>query len=103
MQEEVRAWTIQRGMTAPQAAGQVSMLDHLSIYHPDNHSRFQIHTDFEKGFVAAEVISYDDLRACGSEAAVKVSTRAESCCKVFPHSPTCSSGGWQTKTAGQSE
>lgn len=49
---EVRAWTIKKGMKAPQAAG-------------------KIHTDFEKGFIRAEVISFDDLMACGSMAAAK--------------------------------
>lgn len=46
-QKEVRAWTIKAGSTAPQAAG-------------------VIHTDFEKGFIAAEVIAYDDLVESGS-------------------------------------
>lgn len=50
--KEVRAWTIPVGATAPQAAG-------------------VIHTDFEKGFIRAEVISYDDYIAYGSEAKVK--------------------------------
>jgi len=50
--QEVRAWTITDGTKAPQAAG-------------------KIHTDFEKGFIRAEVISYDDLMACGSMAAAK--------------------------------
>ncbi len=50
--KEVRAWTIRRGATAPQAAG-------------------VIHTDFERGFIAAEVMKYDDLAALGSEQAVK--------------------------------
>ena len=49
---EVRAWTIKRGTKAPQAAG-------------------KIHTDFERGFIRAEVIAYDDLIACGSMAAAK--------------------------------
>ena len=43
---EVRAWTIERGTKAPQAAG-------------------KIHTDFERGFIRAEVIAYDDFIACG--------------------------------------
>lgn len=42
---EVRAWTIARGTRAPQAAG-------------------KIHTDFERGFIRAEVVAYDDLIAC---------------------------------------
>lgn len=50
--KEVRAWTIYKGSTAPQAAG-------------------VIHTDFEKGFIRAEVIAYDDYVNYGSEAAVK--------------------------------
>ncbi len=51
-EKEVRAWTIPVGATAPQAAG-------------------VIHTDFEKGFIRAEVISYDDYVAYGSEIRVK--------------------------------
>ena len=51
-QPEVRAWTITRGTKAPQAAG-------------------KIHTDFEKGFIRAEVVAYNDLIACGSHAAAK--------------------------------
>jgi len=51
-QKEVRAWTIKQGATAPQAAG-------------------VIHTDFEKGFIAAAVVDYDDLVAAGSEQAAK--------------------------------
>ncbi|SEB38299.1 hypothetical protein SAMN04489761_0324 [Tenacibaculum sp. MAR_2009_124] len=50
--KEVRAWTIDVGSTAPQAAG-------------------VIHTDFEKGFIRAEVIGYDDYVAFGSESKVK--------------------------------
>ncbi|MFD2562580.1 redox-regulated ATPase YchF [Aquimarina rubra] len=50
--KEVRAWTIPIGATAPQAAG-------------------VIHTDFEKGFIRAEVIKYDDYVSYGSEAKVK--------------------------------
>ena len=49
---EVRAWTIKKGTKAPQAAG-------------------KIHTDFEKGFIRAEVVSFDDLMKCGSMAAAK--------------------------------
>ncbi len=51
-EKEVRAWTIRKGWKAPQAAG-------------------VIHTDFEKGFIRAEVISYDDYVEYGSEHAVK--------------------------------
>ncbi len=50
--KEARAWTVEKGATAPQAAG-------------------VIHTDFERGFIAAEVIAYDDFAALGSEQAVK--------------------------------
>jgi len=50
--KEVRAWTIVNGWKAPQAAG-------------------VIHTDFEKGFIRAEVIAFDDFSNLGSEAAVK--------------------------------
>jgi len=50
--QEVRAWTITQGFTAPQAAG-------------------VIHTDFEKGFIRAEVIKYEDFTTLGSEAACK--------------------------------
>ncbi|XP_076316605.1 obg-like ATPase 1 isoform X1 [Tachypleus tridentatus] len=50
--DEVKAWTIQKGTKAPQAAG-------------------KIHTDFEKGFIMAEVMKYDDFKEEGSEAAVK--------------------------------
>ena len=46
-QPEVRAWTIKNGTKAPQAAG-------------------KIHTDFERGFIRAEVVSFDDLMNCGS-------------------------------------
>lgn len=49
---EVRAWTIKKGTKAPQAAG-------------------KIHTDFEKGFIRAEVVSFDDLINCGSMTAAK--------------------------------
>jgi ribosome-binding ATPase YchF (GTP1/OBG family) len=51
-EKEVRAWTITRGMKAPQAAA-------------------VIHTDFEKGFIRAEVIKYDDYLQYGTEAAIK--------------------------------
>lgn len=50
--QEVRAWTIKKGTKAPQAAG-------------------KIHTDFERGFIRAEVIAFDDLIACGSMTAAK--------------------------------
>ena len=49
---EVRAWTIKKGTKAPQAAG-------------------KIHSDFERGFIRAEIVSYDDLMACGTYNAAK--------------------------------
>jgi len=49
---ESRAWTIKKGTLAPQAAG-------------------KIHSDFERGFIRAEVVAYDDLIACGSMTAAK--------------------------------
>lgn len=50
--KEVRAWTITKGTKAPQAAG-------------------KIHSDFERGFIRAEIVSFDDLMACGSMNAAK--------------------------------
>ena len=50
--KEVHAWTIKKGWTAPQAAG-------------------VIHTDFERGFIAAQVVDYNDLVECGSELEAK--------------------------------
>ncbi|AJA47920.1 GTP-binding protein YchF [Clostridium pasteurianum DSM 525 = ATCC 6013] len=50
--DEVRAWTITNGTKAPKAAG-------------------KIHTDIERGFIRAEIVSYEDLINCGSEAAAK--------------------------------
>lgn len=50
--DEVRAWTYKKGMNAKECAG-------------------IIHTDFEKGFIKAEVISYEDLISCGNELKVK--------------------------------
>lgn len=51
-EKEVRAWTFPKGATAPQAAG-------------------VIHTDFQKGFIRAEVMKYEDFVSLGSESAVK--------------------------------
>lgn len=51
-QQEVRAWTVRKGATAPQAAG-------------------VIHGDFERGFIAAQIVDYEDLIAAGSEQAAK--------------------------------
>ena len=50
--DEVRAWTINKGTKAPQAAG-------------------KIHTDFERGFIRAEVVAFDDLKACGTMTAAR--------------------------------
>src|SRR5699024_5734917 len=50
--QEVRAWTFRKGMTAPECAG-------------------IIHTDFQKGFIRAETVSYDDLVEAGSEVKAK--------------------------------
>ena len=49
---EVRAWTIKKGTKAPQAAG-------------------KIHSDFERGFIRAEIVSYDDLMECGTYTVAK--------------------------------
>ena len=50
--KEVRAWSVKKGSTAPQAAG-------------------KIHTDFEKGFIKAEVVDFDDYMSCGGELKAK--------------------------------
>lgn len=55
--KEARAWTIKRGATAPQAAG-------------------VIHTDFEKGFIKGEIISFEDLVECGSVAEARAKGKA---------------------------
>lgn len=55
--KETRAWTIRKGWTAPQAAG-------------------VIHTDFQKGFIKAEIISFDDLVECGSVAEARAKGKA---------------------------
>jgi GTP-binding protein YchF len=57
--KEARAWTIPRGARAPQAAG-------------------KIHTDFEKGFIRAETIAYDDYIQCGSEQAARAAGKMRS-------------------------
>ena len=57
--DECRAWTIKRGTKAPQAAG-------------------QIHTDFERGFIRAEVIAFEDLKALGSMANAKAQGKVRS-------------------------
>ena len=55
--DEVRAWTFKKGMKAPECAG-------------------IIHSDFERGFIKAEVMSYEDLISCGSELKVKEAGKA---------------------------
>ena len=57
--DECRAWTIKRGTKAPQAAG-------------------KIHTDFERGFIRAEVIAFDDMKSIGSMAAAKAQGKVRS-------------------------
>jgi GTP-binding protein YchF len=57
--KEARAWTIHRGSKAPQAAG-------------------KIHSDFERGFIRAETIAYDDYIACGSEQAARAAGKLRS-------------------------
>ena len=54
--KEARAWTLRRGMTAPRAAGVV-------------------HSDFERGFIRAEVVGYDDFVTLGGEQAAKMAGR----------------------------
>ena len=66
--KEVRAWTIKQGATAPQAAG-------------------VIHTDFERGFIAAQIVDYDDLIAAGSETAAKASGKVRTEGKTYVMQP----------------
>jgi ribosome-binding ATPase len=67
-EKEVRAWTIKKGATAPQAAG-------------------IIHGDFERGFIAAEIVNYDDLIAAGSEAAAKAAGKIRTEGKTYSMQP----------------
>lgn len=67
-EKEVRAWTIHRGWTAPQAAG-------------------VIHTDFEKGFIAAQIIDYDDLISAGSESAARAAGKIRTEGKIYIMQP----------------
>ena len=62
--KEVRAWTIKKGATAPEAAG-------------------TIHTDFQRGFIAASVMKYDDLVTLGSEQAVKAAGKLATVGKTY--------------------
>ena len=66
--KEVRAWTIHQGWTAPQAAG-------------------VIHTDFERGFIAAQVVNYDDLVAAGSEANARAAGKIRTEGKTYVMQP----------------
>lgn len=63
-EKEVRAWTVRRGTKAPAAAG-------------------VIHSDFERGFIMAEVMKYDDLKELGSEAAVKGAGKNRQCGREY--------------------
>jgi ribosome-binding ATPase YchF (GTP1/OBG family) len=67
-EQEVRAWTIHQGDTAPQAAG-------------------VIHGDFERGFIAAQVVDYNDLIAAGSEAAAKAAGKIRTEGKTYVMQP----------------
>lgn len=67
-EKEVRAWTIPQGATAPQAAG-------------------VIHGDFEKGFIAAQIVSFPDLIAAGSEAAAKAAGKMRTEGKTYVMQP----------------
>lgn len=67
-EKEVRAWTIPKGATAPEAAG-------------------VIHGDFERGFIAAQVINYHDLVATGSEAAAKAAGKVATVGKDYIMQP----------------
>ena len=66
--KEVRAWTIRQGWTAPQAAG-------------------VIHTDFERGFIAAQIVDFDDLVAAGSEAAARAAGNIRTEGKTYAMQP----------------
>lgn len=66
--KEIHAWTIHQGYTAPQAAG-------------------IIHTDFERGFIAAQIVDYDDLLAAGSEAAAKAAGKVRTEGKTYVMQP----------------
>ncbi|MFZ2545387.1 MAG: redox-regulated ATPase YchF [Candidatus Saccharimonadales bacterium] len=66
--KEIRAWTIQQGDTAPQAAG-------------------VIHTDFERGFIAAQIVDFNDLVAAGSETAAKTAGKVRTEGKTYVMQP----------------
>ena len=67
-EKEVRAWTIAKGATAPQAAG-------------------AIHTDFERGFIAAQVVDYNDLITAGSETAARAAGKIRTEGKTYVMKP----------------
>lgn len=67
-EKEVRAWTIPKGATAPQAAG-------------------AIHSDFERGFIAAQVVKYQDLVAAGNEAAARAAGKIRTEGKTYVMQP----------------
>ncbi|HTE57533.1 MAG TPA: redox-regulated ATPase YchF [Verrucomicrobiae bacterium] len=67
-EQEVRAWTVRKGATAPQAAG-------------------VIHGDFERGFIAAQIVDYHDLLAAGSEAAAKAAGKVRTEGKTYIMQP----------------
>ena len=67
-EQEVRAWTIRKGFTAPQAAG-------------------VIHGDFERGFIAAEVVNYNDLLKAGSMAAARTAGKLRTEGKTYIMQP----------------
>ena len=67
-EKEVRAWTIKKGFTAPQAAG-------------------VIHGDFERGFIAAQIVSYNDLMEAGSEASAKSAGKVRTEGKTYVMQP----------------
>lgn len=67
-EKEIRAWTIRVGSTAPQAAG-------------------VIHGDFERGFIAAQIVDYDDLMATGSEQAAKAAGKVRTEGKTYIMQP----------------
>jgi hypothetical protein len=67
-EKEIRAWTIKQGYTAPQAAG-------------------VIHGDFERGFIAAQIVDYDDLMNAGSEQAAKAAGKMRTEGKTYIMQP----------------
>jgi len=69
--KETRAWTIRRGETAPEAAG-------------------EIHTDFQKHFIKAEVVAFDDLMAAGSMVAVRAAEKPVSRARTT----SCATATW---------